>query len=137
MNDYVPSIKVTLYMTANEFDFKEVTHRLGVTPTTTKRRDSFPPKSITAGTAKTIWALAVEERNCIAVAILFERMIELLRGKEALICEICNDYGLETRFEVVVHMQGEDAPEMVLHREVVSFAAAINADIGFDLYYYE
>jgi len=132
MDDFIPSIKVTFYIMADEFDLEEVTRRLGINPTETRTKDSFPPQ----GLAHTSWSLDVEEKDCCAVAILFEEMLEVLGGKSETIKTLCDDYNLETSFVVVIHMQGEDNPEMFLPREVISFAASINADIGFDLYCY-
>jgi hypothetical protein len=137
MNVIIPSIKVIFCLFADEFDIDDVTRKLGIIPTDTRTRDSFPSQSIAAGVAKTEWCLEIKEENCIAVAILFEKMLEILREKETLINEICDDYNLESSFVVVIHMQDGDSPEVVLPREVISFAAAISAEIGFDLYCYE
>jgi len=132
-NDFIPSIKVTFYITADEFDLDEVTHRLRITPTKTRTKDSFSPQV----SAYTVWALEIKEGNCIAVSIVFEKLLTILQDKEEIINRICSDYSTKTGFEVVIHAQDGDLPEIVLPREVVSFAAAINAEIGFDLYCYE
>jgi hypothetical protein len=137
MNDFIPSIKVMFCVVADEFDIDQVTRRMGLIPTETRTKDCFPPQSIIAGVASTLWVMEVKEEHCWGVRSLFEEMLDILRGKEVLIKEICDDYSLEVNFEVVIHMKDGDSPEVVLPREVVSFAAAINAEIGFDIYCYE
>ena len=137
MNDFIPSIKITLYLSAEEFDLDEVTNRLEITPTETRLKNNFPPQSIAADVARTLWCIDIKEENCIAVSILFEKLLNILDGKSEIIRAVCNDYNLETAFEVVIHMKDGDSPEVILPREVISFASAINAEIGFDLYCYE
>ena len=137
MNDFIPSIKVIFCLSANEFNLDEVTCRLGVAPTRTKTRDSFPPQSIAADVAKTMWAIEIKEDNCWGVRVLFREILKILCGKEQLIKRLCDDYNLEVHFEVVIHMKDGDSPEVVLPQEVILFAAAINAEIGFDLYCFE
>lgn len=133
MNDFVPSIKVTFYLSADEFDLDEVTQKIGIIPTIARKKDSFPPTAL----ACTIWALSIKEERCKAICFLFEELLNMLRPKEKLITDICKDYNIEASFEVVIHMQDGDGPEIVLPREVISFAATINAEIGFDIYCYE
>ena len=137
MNDFMPSIKVTLYLGADEVDLDVVTQRLGIVPTETRTKDSFPLQSIITGFAKNIWSIGIIEENCIAVSIPFERMLEILKGKEAQINGLRNEYGFDASFVVVIHMKDGDSPEVVLPREVITFTAAIDAEIGFDLYCYE
>lgn len=137
MSDFIPRIEVTFYIMADEFDLNEVTCRLGVTPTETRTKDSYPHQSIAAGVAHTEWSIDLVEENCIAVSFLFEKLLNVLSGKEKLITQVCDDFNLEAGFVVVIHMKDGDSPEVILPREVVAFAAAINAEIGFDLYCYE
>ena len=137
MDDFIPSIKVAFYISADKFDIDEVTRKVGINPTGTRTNADFPEQSIAAGVAKTIWWFEVEEENCIAVSILFKKLLIILDSKSKIINAICNDYGLETGFEVVIHCQDGNNPELVLTREIVAFAASINAEIGFDLYCYE
>lgn len=129
----IPSIKISFYITGDNYDLEEATKRIGIVPTMARTKGSLPPNAL----AYTIWAINIKEENCIAVSILFERMLSILDGKANIINELCNDYSLATGFEVVIHMKDGDSPEVVLPREVISFAAAINAEIGFDIYCYE
>ena len=132
MEEYIPSINVILYITADEFDLDEVTRKIGVVPTSTRTKDSFPPQ----GLACTIWALETGRESCIAVAIQFEKLLKLLEGKADVIMNVCDEYSLSAGFEVIIHTECANNPELILPREVVSFAAAINAEIGYDLYCY-
>jgi hypothetical protein len=137
MDDFVPSVKVIFCMAADEFDLDTVTRRIKITPTETRKRESFPPQSIEAGVAKTEWSIEMCEENCTDVAIPFERMLSILAAKSKTIRTVCCDYNLEACFVVVIHMKDGNSPEVVLSREIVAFAASINAEIGFDLYCYE
>ena len=136
MDDFIPSIKVKFFITGDDFDLDEVTNRVGINPTRARTKDSFPPQTIQAGFACNEWLIETTEENCLAVAIKFEEMLSMLKGKTENIKSLCDDYNLETGFVIVIHMVGEDNPEMILPREVISFAASMNADIAFDMYVY-
>ncbi len=129
----VPSIEVIFYLSGDEFNLKEVTKRLDLIPTETRTKDSFPPQ----GLACTLWALGIKHYNCNGIYVLFEELIDILENKTEIIRGICKDYSIETSFEVIIHMKDGDSPEVVLPRKIISFAAAINAEIGFDIYCYE
>jgi len=137
MKSFIPSIKVALYLIADEFDLDRVTEMIGVIPTETRTRESFPPQSIAAGVAKSEWSVEIIQENCIAVSTLFEELLMVLKGKEGIIRLVCEDFSIEAGFLVVIHMKDGDSPEVILPREVISFAAAIRAEIGFDIYCYE
>ena len=136
MINITPSISVTLYLTADEFSLDDVTRKMGILPTQNRVKDSFPPQSIAAGIAQTGWVLEIKEEHCLAVSILFERMIDMLSGKEEIINNVQNDYGIEASFSVSIHMHEAANPEIWLPQEAVKFAASINASIGFDIYSY-
>ncbi|MCL2081843.1 MAG: DUF4279 domain-containing protein [Oscillospiraceae bacterium] len=129
----IPSIKITFYLAGKDFDLERATQKIGIIPTRTRTRDSFPLGTL----AYTTWEICVEKKRCAAVSILFEELVDILSGKSEILCELCKEYDLETNFEVVIHMQDGDSPEVVLSRKILFFATSINAEIGFDLYCYE
>jgi len=133
----IPSIKVSFNLIGEDFDFDVVTTKIGVNPTRTKAKSDCRPQTIAAGFAHSSWSIDIKEENCIAVSHLFRKMLETLNGKSEIIKNICDEYNIEAGFVVVIHMKDGDRPEMVLPREVVSFAGAINAEIGFDIYWYD
>lgn len=137
MGDQMPSIKIKFHISADTFEISEVTRKIGVVPTKTRTKESFPIQSIVAGTACTLWTLETETEDCLAVSIVFDNMMSMLNGKSEIIKSVCDDKKLSTSFEVVVRMYNGNNPELVLPREVISFAASIGAEISFDLYCYD
>ena len=133
MDDFIPSIKVIFGIFADEFDLDEITRRIGVIPTKARTKDSFRVQTL----ACTEWVLETGQENVIAIDIQFKKMLKMLEGKADVIKRVCDEYNLETNFVVVIHTMVCEEPELVLSREVIAFAAAINAEIGFDLYSYE
>ena len=134
----VPSINAIFYITSNinEFDFEEVTHRLGVTPTRVRRKADFPAQAL----AQTSWSLEVKEENASGVGAVLDKLIHDLAGEALLetakkIVRLCEDLDAETAFEIVIHMRDGESPEVRLSHEQLLFAAAIRAEIGFDLYW--
>ena len=133
----VPSVKAIFYITSskNEFDLGEVSRRLGVTPTRTRRKADFPPQT----PAQTSWSLEVKEENAFSVGTVLDKLIRRLAGENAFenvekLCTLCSDLAASPRFEIVIHMQSGDGPEVVLSPKQVLFAAAIGAEIDLDLH---
>ena len=133
MNSFVPSVKVTLYITADKFDLDEITRWLDIIPTKTRTKDSFP----LTGLACTLWSYEIKEEYCLTVSSLFEKFLTVFRKKERDICQICDYFKLDAKIEIVIHMKDGESPEVVLTKEAISFAAAIHAEVGFDIYCYE
>ncbi|EAK9792006.1 DUF4279 domain-containing protein [Listeria monocytogenes] len=57
-----------------------------------------------------------------------------LQGKRNVINSLCNDLNLKVIFTVVINMENEAGPELVLTKEIIVFVSAINAEVGFDIY---
>ena len=136
----MPVIQTTFSISASggELDLEEVSRRLGVTPTRTRRKADFPPQT----PAQTSWSLEVKEENAFSVGAVLDELIRRLAGENAFenvekLCTLCSDLAASPRFEIVIHMQSGDSPEVRLFSAQLLFAAAIGAEIGFDLYCYE
>ena len=136
----VPSVKAIFYITSskNEFDLGEVSRRLGVTPTRTRRKADFLPQA----PAQTSWSLEVKEENAFSVGAVLDELIHRLAGDGPLeaakkIVRLCEEFDAEASLEIVIHMRNGDSPEVRLFSAQLLFAAAIGAEIGFDLYCYE
>ena len=136
----VPSVKAIFYITSskNEFDLGEVSHRLGVTPTRTRQKADFPPQA----PAQTSWSLEVKEENAFSVGAVLDKLIRRLAGDYPLeaakkIVRLCEEFDAEASLEIVIHMRNGDSPEVRLFSAQLLFAAAIGAEIDFDLYCYE
>ncbi|EAD9073695.1 DUF4279 domain-containing protein [Listeria monocytogenes] len=50
-----------------------------------------------------------------------------------MINNLCNDLNLKVTFTVVINMENEAGPELVLTKEIIGFVSAINAEVGFDI----
>ena len=126
----LPQIKVSFFFVGDEFSLSDVTKEMQIVPTKTRQKDSFPIKEL----AKTFWIIETDKENCKVVSWQFENLIKILTGKEKIINQICNKYKIKTEFCVTTWMENGDKPEMVLTKEIISFLASINAEVGFDLY---
>ena len=133
----VPSVKAIFYITSskNEFDLGEISRRLGVTPTRTRRKADFPPQA----PAQTSWSLEVKEENAFSVGAVLDKLIRRLAGDYPLeaakkIVRLCEEFDAEASLEIVIHMRNGDSPEVRLFSAQLLFAAAIGAEIDFDLH---
>ena len=133
----MPVIQTTFSISASggELDLEEVSRRLGVSPTRTRRKADFPPQT----PAQTSWSLEVKEENAFSVGTVLDKLIRRLAGDYPLeaakkIVRLCEEFDAEASLEIVIHMRNGDSPEVVLSPKQVLFAAAIGAEIDFDLH---
>jgi hypothetical protein len=126
----LPQIRVSFFFMGDEFNLDDVTKRMNITPTETREKKDFPIVKF----AHTSWELDTQKESCKVVSWQFEKLIKLLKGKESIINRICEEYGINAGFVVSVFMENGDGPEMVLTKDIISFLASINAEVGFDLY---
>lgn len=130
--EILPQVRVSFFFSGDEFDIDDITKKMNITPATTRKKKDFPISEF----AHTEWVLDTKKENCKAVSLQFEKLLNLLEGKEIIINQICNDYNIATGFLIDIWMKNGDKPEMVLTKEIVSFLASINAEVGIDLYIY-
>ena len=126
----IPKIRIDFWITGDLFEPREVSEILQIEPTKIRRKEEYPLPQ----TALTSWKLSTKKEECKAVCWQFEKLIKLLKGKEKLIIGMCEQYKLTASFTVVVEMEAGDSPELVLTKDIILFIAAINAEVGFDLY---
>ena len=83
------------------------------------------------------WGITEKAKNCRVLSYQTDKIANRLKGKEAMLINLANEYGLTLHVNISVHAESGDGPEIVLTKDFVEFAASIGADIGFDMYYYE
>lgn len=124
------NIKIEFYFIGDWFDIKDITNAMGIEPSDTREKDSFPPE----GLAHTEWSIGICAKNCNSISEPFTNLLKRLEGKEQTILSLCHKYHIRAGFNVVIHMEDGCGPEIVLIKEIISFAAAVQAEIGFDIY---
>ncbi|MFD1884164.1 DUF4279 domain-containing protein [Paenibacillus wenxiniae] len=122
--------KVDFWLVGDIFEPDKITNELDIKPTKARLKKNSPIPQ----TAATYWKLSTEKEECTAISEPFEKLVELLQNKESIIIKLCQQLGLTATFEVVIEMEINDRPELVLTKDIIQFANAIQAEIGFDLY---
>jgi len=143
MNSKLPKVKVAFILEGKDFDVDKITERLKVPPTSVRSKNDWPdaiknlPENYPDNLKPRVnWILETEKEICDSVQKQFEKITKKLVGKEEIIKNLCLQYNLETGFTIVIDMEEMNRPELFLTKEIISFAASINAEIGFDLYIY-
>jgi hypothetical protein len=139
--DKLPTIEIVFCLTGDEFLEKDISNKLGITPDEFRTRENWPdaiknnkdlPDYLRP---RTVWSIGVKGHDY-AVSNQFEKMMNLLKGKERIINEIEKKLSLIPMFTIVIHMNVGGGPEMLLPKEVINFVSLLNAEIGFDIYIY-
>ncbi|WP_394524321.1 DUF4279 domain-containing protein [Lacrimispora sp. JR3] len=138
MNDKkMPLLSVEFSLSSDFADLERITNILELVPTRTRKKQDWPQGSRDTGVACDLWEISTEQETSKSVDEECKKMINKLRGKEKLIRDLCEEYNMESHFEVVIHMVNSETPAIYLEKESIYFLSTINADIGFDIYTYE
>ena len=135
-----PKIRAGIHFTGDSFSIDYVSHKLGVPASQWRAKEDWPdaiknnPDLPEEYRPRTVWCLDTQKEESVAVCWQVEKIIEQLHGKEEIIKQLCTELNLRVSFTVTINMQIGNGPEMYLTREIIAFLAAINADIGFDMY---
>jgi hypothetical protein len=142
----LPTIKIGFDLTGDEFLEEDVSTKLGLNSDEFRSKDDWPD-AIKENKdridlpywykPRTVWCVDICEEHSYAVSVQFEKMIDLLEGKENAIKEICEELNLIANFQIVINMEAGDRPEMILTKEILHLASSLNAEIGFDMYIFD
>jgi hypothetical protein len=133
--DYSPVLKMKLVLSRKtNFDFQEVTDRIGLLPTRTRSYEDYPQVSRDMGYAGAVWVYYTEEEECRDVNEQLLKLKGILHGKEQAILDIVQQFDLNVSIVVIVNGDVAHMPAFWLSTETIAFAASINAEVSFDMY---
>lgn len=134
---FLPLISVEFCITSDSVDLQKINDVLNLTPSKSRKKHEWPQASIKAGIACDSWGINTKKTTSMSVDAECKKMMDILKGKEAIIQTLGKEDNIKTHFEVVIHMTSSQTPAIYLGKETVAFLATINADIGFDIYSYD
>lgn len=141
---YLDVTKVMAYfsMVGDHFPLDEITKELAIEPTETyvkgdiiesvgdfTRADSPKMRRI-----ETDWTLSTGYQNSLDINGQLKPILKALKDKQKELIRLKEKYGLTYIFSVVITIENNQTPAMHLEKDIIDFASAIGAEIGFDLY---
>lgn len=141
--DELPKVEASLVIEGKNFKLEELTKELDILPTKTRGIDDWPraikdnrdlPEELRP---RNVWRLSQTENSCRQIKAPIRRIMSLLKGKEQVLLDFCEKYGLRKVLCIVVHGESMNLPELVLSPDIVSCFGKLKVEIGFDLYAYE
>ena len=131
-----PIIKAGLFISwGSDYDSinEAITKQLAIEPNETRSKGYCPVEEFNLN----YWGIEERAVNCKAISYQTDKIIMRFHGKEATINRLVKEYNLSVSISIIVHAESGDGPEIVLTKSFVQFAASIDAEVGFDMYYYE
>jgi len=129
-------VKVEFCIVGDNFVPKEITELLRVFPTVSYcKGDKFmggPEKNIPMKRKECCWRLETEYINTIDVDSEIRKVYDLLRDKREVFNEIKSRFSVMYKFVIVIYF--DDNPILSIERDIVKFAAEIDASFDFDTY---
>ncbi len=130
MDEY---INVSLVISSSEDHNDLITSKLNILPTKIKNRDEIKILEF----AHCEWIYETGNLKVRSVSEASEPMLRIFSDKKSIIKELLNEINGKCDIVIVISADSSDGPEVVLDNKMISFANDIQAEIGFDLYYYD
>lgn len=128
-------VMVYFSLYGDEFPLDHVTEKLGVIPTETyKKGDLIPNRSTACYRKETSWDLGTGYQVSLDVNNQLQQIINKLQNNSSIINEIKEAYSLECKFFIVIKIEGGNTPALYLDKNIIKFAARIEAEFDVDLY---
>jgi len=128
-------VMVYFSLYGDEFSIDDVTEKLGLTPTKAfKKGDLIPNRSTVCYRKETSWDLGTVYQVSLDVNNQLQQIIDKIQNKSFIINEIKEAYSLECKFFIVVKIEEGNTPALYLDKDVIKFAANIEAEFDVDLY---
>ena len=130
MNEMLPQVMIEFCLIGDSIDFDAVTATLGLSPTNTRKKESFKYEEF----AKDEWIFSTGYMKSTNISSVFEKLIDVFIGKEDSICQLISEYDLDCVLIVVIKALEGTNPEMILTQKCIRYVHAINAEIHLDMY---
>jgi len=128
-------VMVFFSLFGDDFSIDDVTEKLGVTPTEAyKKGDLIPSRSTIRYRKETCWNLGTGYQESLDVNNQLQQIIDKLQNKALIINEIKEAHTLECKFSIVVTLEEGYTPALYLDKDIIKFAANIEAEFDVDLY---
>lgn len=121
------------------FPLERITEELGLEPTETFVKGdligkSGPASSKTRKRMETDWTLSTGFQQSNDINDQLTPLLNSLAGKQTCLIQLKKEFGLTYLFIIVIDVENIGTPVMVLEKNIIDFASAIEAEIHFDLY---
>jgi len=136
MGGKMSEVKVEFCIVGDNFVPSEITKLLRICPTEVYCKDDKflggQEKNIPMIRKECCWCLETEYIDTIDVDAEIRKVYNILRDKTEVLKEIRNRFSVMYKFIIVIYL--DNNPILSIKRDIVKFAAEIDADFDFDTY---
>lgn len=126
------NVKVEFFICATELNFDEITLLLDVTPTSIRSKNTF----MIGEFAKDYWNIETDYEDSLDINNQLVKITNVIFDKSDIINKICSKFNAKCGFNIVVNVENGEFPAIYFETGFIKLAASINAEIGFDPYFY-
>ncbi len=128
-------VMVDFWMTGETFNTGKITESLGVTPT--KLSIKGEPNRVTHESNKlTTWLVSTGYEESKDINDQLVKIYDLFKDKLHVLNNIRREYSVDFGICIVIKIENEETPAMIINHWLIDFAHEIKAEIEFDLYIY-
>lgn len=126
-------INVSLVISSDDDYADVITNRLDITPTQIRDKDSFQIKEF----EHCEWIYSTGDLKVRSLSDAVVPILTVFGKKRDTIISLTKEIKGKCDIVVVISAFSGDGPEVVLDKDLISFSNDIEAEIGFDLYFYD
>lgn len=128
------NIKIVFTISANMLDFNKITEKIGCRPNYIRKKDEILKNGRIFGHDE--WAIETDYEESLDVLIQLNKIVDTILNKSSIIKELCKEFNATCGFLIIINIENGIFPAMYLDSGFINFASSMNAEIGFDIYFY-
>lgn len=127
------NINVEFSIIGDKFKPEKITEELKIEPDECwLKGEKVPGRPIRR--KDTTWSIETGYEETLDVVEMLNKMLNRLRDKKEILCELKEIYQLEYYFNIITNIEDYHTPEFEIHHEFIEFANDIKAEIGVPIY---
>ena len=129
-----PKIKVSLCISANVLNHREITESLNIQPSETRRKEDFPKVSQEMGFACDGWVYTLPIIECKSISFRLNDLESVFTSRINQLNELRERFDANISVVIVIEMEVGNHPELSFSKSNIEFIHSIHAKVGIDPY---
>jgi hypothetical protein len=127
-------IKISFKLAGKDIGFDDITNKMKLTPTVTKKEADYPDIVKDADIRKDLWIFSTCYNESLLVAEEIEKILHTIFDKIEVINELKKKHNMTST--LIISIQANTKPYPLIPLRCIEFAYKTNTEIEFNPYYY-
>ncbi|MBU5451518.1 DUF4279 domain-containing protein [Acetivibrio sp. MSJd-27] len=128
------TIMVSFTISSIKLDHKYISEKLGISPNYIRKSDEVLNNQSLFGHDE--WSISTKDEESLDIKNQLCKILSLLDDKIQIINKLCEQFKAECSILITIKIEEGQFPAMEINQSFIKFLSSINANIGFDMYFY-